>query len=356
MVVFLNYLAWARSAEGGERARLHPAQLGGLARYVAEHDVEPKHHDETLNYDLTHTAVDAVPEEPAREGRAAPAVLPYILLALAGGGIFFLMKEFVNPPLRDEALYKAITNPEQTVEPSYLRVYLLDERNVKHREDALARLKGFYSRAVTLIQNRPETHPVLRDGLTRLLESLAGPEQPAVSLKVEEIGAPDGGGEAQKRVDALRDGLVGGIEKQGIPSGYVGKDGIIGALSNALPPVKHPDPTVTFPEPRFPVGAQLIDFAKIPEGADHAHVEVAYQFKPRGNGRFTLWVRVEFRTQLDAAPVVSYERDLPGEFAENQFAPVTSALKEALVRGMVGHWDPPGRAATPPAFALPLPN
>jgi hypothetical protein len=221
-------------------------------------------------------------------------------------------------------------------------VYLLDERNVKHRDVVLAKLKGFYSQAVSLIKSKQGTDPILRDGLTQLLESLAGPDPPAVSLKVEEIAAPDGPAEAQKRVDTLRDGLVGGIEKQGVPPAYVGKGGILGALSNAMPPVS-PPPGMTFPEPRFPVGAQLIDFAKIPEGADHAHIEVAYEFKPRPGGKYRLWLRVEFRTRLDADAVVTYTGESPNEFTSAQFPMVIEGVKEGLVRGMVGQWDPPGR-------------
>ena len=41
MVVYLNYLAWARGPDGGERANLAPATLGGLAKYVAKNDHEP---------------------------------------------------------------------------------------------------------------------------------------------------------------------------------------------------------------------------------------------------------------------------------------------------------------------------
>jgi hypothetical protein len=362
IVVFLNYLAWARSREGGERATLPPAQLGGVARYVAEHDVEPKNHDETLDLDLVHSEIDAVPEEPVREGRAAPPILPYVLLVVAGLGIFFVMKEVVNPPLRDDAMFKAITEPEQTIEPLFLRVYLLDERNTRHRQKALELLRRKYDQAIGRIQNREGTHPLLNDGMIKLLEALAGPEQPAVSLMVRETGAKAGDAAAKSRVQKLRDDLVGGIETKTVPhpSGnhqiYVGKGGIIGELSNAMPPVKHPDPTVIFTEPRFPIGAQLIDFADKPEEADHAHIEVTYEFIPEADKLYRLSATVEFRTSLDGPPVVpTYRLDLPGQFTEKEFDQQLAMLKDRLVRGMVGNWTPQGFGGMP-APGFPIPN
>ena len=83
MVVFLNYLAWARGPEGGDRASLPPASLGGLAKYVAKNDDEPKDAEGNINLNLVELDITEVPEEPAREGRAMPAFLPYIVILVA---------------------------------------------------------------------------------------------------------------------------------------------------------------------------------------------------------------------------------------------------------------------------------
>ena len=85
MVVFLNYLAWARG-EGGDRATLPPASLGGLAKYVSKNDAEPKDAEGNINLNLVELDITEVPEEPTREGRAMPAFLPYIVILVGGLG------------------------------------------------------------------------------------------------------------------------------------------------------------------------------------------------------------------------------------------------------------------------------
>jgi hypothetical protein len=333
IVVFLNYLAWARGPEGGERVALPVAQLGGLARYVAEHDVEPKNHDDTLNLDLIHSELEDVPEEPVREGRAAPSILPYILLAVAGVGIFFAMWKVVNPPLRDEAMFKAVTT--EPVEPMFLRAYLADERNTRHRDDITQRLNRFYDQAIFQVR-RGGGKPDLSDGLAKLLESLKGPDQPTVSVLVMEKGVKAGDAGAKDRVQKFRDDLVGGVEMK--DNQMVNNGGIIGELSNALPAVKHPDREVIFTEPRYPVGSQLIDFVGKPDEAEHAHFEVVYEFVPVEGGRYSLSVTVEFRTKIDAAPVATYRPNLPGIFTEAEFDEQLKLLKTKLVKEMIGNW------------------
>ncbi len=128
MVVYLNYLAWARGPEGGERASLPPASLGGLAKYVAKNDAEPKDAEDNINLNLVELDITEVPEEPTREGRALPSFLPYVVILVAGAGIFFVMAFIVNPPFRDDAIYEAVCKLTQppSMEPRFLRVYLID--------------------------------------------------------------------------------------------------------------------------------------------------------------------------------------------------------------------------------------
>jgi hypothetical protein len=292
-----------------------------------------------------------VPEEPAREGRAVPSVLPYILLVVAGVGIFFLMKDVVNPPLRDDAMFKAVTT--DPVEPMFLRAYLIDERNTQHRKEVLDRLKKFYLQAMDNVRTRG-TDRSLREGMATLLESLTGPEQPTVSLMVKEKGENAGSPLAQTRVDTLRKDLVGGVEVQGMT--VTNRGGIIGELSKStnLDAVK-PPPDVTFTEPRWPRGSQLIEFAGKPEEAEHAHVEVVYEFVPAGNGRYTLAVAVEIRTTLDGTPVAVMSSEGSEQFSAAQFSQQLAALKDRLVWGMVGNWGPQGLGGLPKA-GFPIPD
>ena len=166
MVVYLNYLAWARG-EGGERAALPPASLGGLAKYVAKHDAEPKDAEGNINLNLVELDITEVPEAPTREGRAMPSILPYVFIILAGFGIFFVMSRFINPPLRDDAIYEAVNKEPR--EPWFLRLYLMDERNTRHRDEIFQQLGKEYDKAIGPLQNpQRQGDPNLRswDGRT----------------------------------------------------------------------------------------------------------------------------------------------------------------------------------------------
>ena len=50
--------------------------------------------------------------------------------------IFWFMAYVVNPPLRDDAIFNAVTKQQPTIEPRFLRAYLMDERNTRHRKEA----------------------------------------------------------------------------------------------------------------------------------------------------------------------------------------------------------------------------
>ena len=63
MVTFLNYLAWARGPDGGERADLEPADLGALAKYVVRNGDEPKDAENNINLNLVELDITEVPEE-----------------------------------------------------------------------------------------------------------------------------------------------------------------------------------------------------------------------------------------------------------------------------------------------------
>ena len=190
MVVYLNYLAWARGPDGGDRANLAPATLGGLAKYVAKNDHEPLDTENNINLNLIELDITQVPEEPTREGRAMPSVLPYIFLLLYATACFFIMAFIVNPPLRDDAIFEAVMK-EPSVEPRFLRAYLIDPRNTKHRDEVTKKLSGFYNQPIAHVrQNGKDVE--LREGMAKLLESLRTADQPVVSVRVTEVYTPAG--------------------------------------------------------------------------------------------------------------------------------------------------------------------
>lgn len=341
MVVFMNYLAWARSPEGGERKDLAPAGLGGLAKYVAVHDSEPKNHEDQIDLNLVELEITEVPEEPAREGRAAPSFVPYLLILAAGAGIFFLMRDVINPPLRDDAIYDAVI--KEPCEPGSLRAYLIDERCTRHRAQVQSRLDQEYDRAVATLKavnpnENPRPDPELRAGMMKLLGSLKTADQPLVSLSVSEKNAKPG---AQDRVKNLRDRLVGRVDVAENGAVTVGPDGIYGQLGRLFPPVQ-PPPGMTFEVPRAPVGVQLLSFAEKPEDAAFAHFDVKYEFVQIGTSpRYMLDARVEVRTNIDpekgdTTPVAVYEEDAEGNFAEADFGRQLDALRTRILRGLVG--------------------
>jgi hypothetical protein len=338
MVVFLNYLAWARGPDGGERAALAPAVLGGLAAYVARHDVEPKDAEGGINLNLVELDVTEVPEEPTRAGRAAPNVLPYLAMLAAAAGVFFLMAYVVNPPIRDDALAAAVTRPP--TEPVFLRAYLIDPRNKNHRADIQNKLNAFYEQAAAQVRNAGQDDD-LKEGLAQLLLSLKIPDDPLVSVKVTERNARDG---AEGRVKKLRDDLVGTVQGQkqnanaANPEWFTATGGILGKLSQLMPQVQ-PPAGVVFPKPRTPVGLQLVQFAEVPEGADHAHIEVGYEFVPRDpkNPRaYYLRATVEFRTDVTADPVKRYASDAGEAWTPDQFEKAVDDLRTRLLLGMIG--------------------
>jgi hypothetical protein len=332
---FLNYLAWARGSEGGERGKLSAAKLGAMAKYVSLHDHEPKDSEDNFDFDLVDLEIDNVPEEHIREGQAAPSILPYVIIILSGVGIFFTMWKIVNPAVRDEAIAEVVL--AEPVEPIPLRAYLIDERNTRHRTEAIAKLEQVYARAIATLKSQSGGKDAeLRDGFMKILDSVKGPEQATVSLKVTEEGGKAGG---DKRTELLRNEVVGrpvphwdeDSDQSTDPADYfTAEGGILAQLARVLPPVSKPGH-------RTAVGLQLLEFAGKPEEAEHAHFEITYAFVPSNiPGRYALAAKVEFRTDLAAQPVVTYEEQLPQTFTENEFDQQIKALADRLVRGMVG--------------------
>ena len=320
LVTFVNYLAWARGPEGGERRNLPPATLGGLARYVSKNDHEPLNAEGRLNLDLLE--VDAedgeVPAEPHREGRATPAILPYVVLLLAGVACFFVMRA-VNIPLRDDAIFEAVTTPP--VEPRYLRAYLMDSRNTRHRDEVYAKLGPFYDPGINYVR-QTATNPQLRDGMVQVLESLKKAEIPIVAIRVTE----------RQAIPGTESGTAGRVEAfwRGV------RTTTVDTLNKVTPAIVAPPGVVLNPAPP-PIGDQLIDFAFVQEPADApAHFEVDYSFTPTANGKYLISAKVAIRVSVDDPPVAIHEIVDRREYTATQAAEAVNGLRETLMNGMLG--------------------
>ncbi|MFO0824087.1 MAG: hypothetical protein U0792_13405 [Gemmataceae bacterium] len=353
MVTFLNYLAWARGPEGGERASLSPDELGALAKYVAENDAEPKNHEGNIDMKLTSVDITGVPVEPKREGHATPAFLPYVVILIAGIATFFLMKEAINPPIHDDAIFEAVIH--EPCEPWFLQMYLLDENNTRHRQQVKDRLAKEYNDAITNVRTQPGGDPKLRDGMVKILESLKETVRPVVSLSVSEVNAKAG---AEDRVKKFRDELVGkviGLPNDNAPTHFDAHDGIMGKMAKLMPSVNPIPPVERFDPPRTPRGIQLIEFASKPEDAAHAHFEITYEFVPDdvAPAAFHLKAKVEIRTDLDGNPVTTYTEETKEAFTPDKFDTAIAGLRDRLLAGLVGAEQGPAFGGNP---NLKLPN
>jgi hypothetical protein len=331
MVVFLNYLAWARG-EGGDRATLPPASLGGLAKYVSKHDAEPKDAEGNINLNLVELDITEVPEEPSREGRAMPSFLPYVAILAGGIAIFFVMAYHVNPWRRDEAIFNTITEYQWAIEPRLLRAYLIDERNTRHRDEAQKLLSNFYGTPISQIDAKAD-NPLLKQGMIKVLESLRTADQPIVSLRVREQldGKSSGKAGADQRQKKLQEALVGGTATAGAGGG------IMDELARISPAIRSPDGQPLSPQPP-PIGHQLIAFVEAPEDANNAHFDIVYNLVPgSAANRYVVEITVTIRTSIEENPVATSTLGMLGEFTLEQLdGEKMNEVRDRIVKGMIG--------------------
>jgi hypothetical protein len=339
MVVYLNYLAWARGGEGGDRANLPPATLGGLAKFVAKNDREPLDNENNINLSEIDLDVTEVPEEPIRDRTAAPSFLPYVVMLVAAAVCWCLFAFVVNPPLRDDVVYNILSKPAM---PLSLRKYLLDERNTKHRTAALQRLEGFYSRAITECRNQKQ-NPALGEGMAKTFEALSTAVSPVVTLRVTERAAPDALKEGRgARENDLRTQFADGIS-QTLASldGYgVPKPEVDGPIDPLNPPRWEPAPPP-------PIGHQLADFLEPPEDAKGVHIDISYTIEQTG-AQYTIKAVVEIRLKVDEDPIARGTVGAPGAFtgADLAFRGMT-ALRDQLILALLGRTTGNGAGVVP---------
>jgi hypothetical protein len=341
VVVYLNYLAWARENGGAELTDLEPAVLGGVARYVAKNDHEPRDGEGRLNLQMIELELTEVPDEPTREGRSVPGILPYVVMVVAAAVMFFFLAYVVNPPLRDEAIFDAVTRrtTPPTIEPRFLRAYLTDPRNTMHRDEVTKLLSDFYEEPIRHVrQNGKDLE--MRDGLARLLDSVRTAGQPVVSLRVKEENTPAGleAGRAARESD-LRTQFVNKLNDE---------------LSRPQwgQAIKPPD-GVQFKEQPPPIGQQLLAFIEAPEDAKGAHVEITYTVEKAESGQYRLAVRCDIRTGVEEPPIDTTTFAMPDTFELTDLGTQVNKIKDELVVRMMGTTQNPG--ALPPPFVPVLP-
>lgn len=341
LVTYLNYLAWARGPEGGERADLAPADLGGLARYVVRNGDEPKDAENNINLNLVELDITEVPEDPAREGRATPAILPYVFMFVAALVCFFVMGALVNPMLRDDAIFNMVmkdnTTPPMT-EPRFLRAYLTDPRNKLHRDTVSKRLAKFYEPAITHVETKAETR-ALGAGMAEVLKGLSTAEQPVVTLRVTETLTPAGAGEKGTREERVRTEFANGVNNA-FANEFWGK------------PIQPPAGEV-FTEQPPPIGHQLIAFVEPPDADPNGqpkpvHFEIGYALSDAGDGQFTIAVTVTLKADVTKEDVGRGQFTVPGTYGIADFeVRAVPAIRDALIKHLVGSSGNPNMVPNP---------
>ncbi|HJZ57668.1 MAG TPA: hypothetical protein VKE74_22060 [Gemmataceae bacterium] len=297
---FLNRLAFVRGPYGGPRAELPAATLGALVEQFARTGGEPLGADGNPDFSLVRVEITEVPETPTRERRATPRVLPYIGLLVGAAACFAVMRE-VNVPFHDDAIFAAIT--KDPVEPRYLRAYLINPQNTRHRDEATARLAEFYDPVIAHVRANGGDAK-LREGMAKVLASLRTAEQGVVSIRVRELKSPPGlEAGAADRAKAVRDGIA-----QKLP----------GTFTPLTRPIVIP-PGVNLNPPPPPAGEQLIGFVEMPDGAPAPHFDLTYRFEPTGRGRFALMWELTIRDDVEKPPVA-----VASVTASDEFGPFES--------------------------------
>lgn len=166
---FLHALVTLRSGQT-QQVSMPPEALGFLAKQTVGLEMEPVGDSED--------AV-VVPAQPRRENRARSGILAYlVIVAVAVAGVFLLKP--VNVVLRDDAVFHMVINRE----PPELRAYLVDERNVRHRQEVEKKLAQFYQAPLQRLKQTVKGE--VGEEFIALVTSLQSAVQPFVSLRVKE--------------------------------------------------------------------------------------------------------------------------------------------------------------------------
>jgi hypothetical protein len=265
LIVFLSTLAWMRGGSDGQAAhdaksgeeldykRLPAVVMGAVAKEFARSGEMPRRFTADA-FDLEVTEVPL----PKKEGTASTGLLACLIILAIGTVSVFAFRE-INIGLRDDAIWESINDisaPYEDKRPPWLRMYLQDQRNQKHRAAAKQMLVDIYKsniaqmrRGRTIAMGAPGNfgpmiqppigmpnfpgmpnlpgvpnvgQPVvpdknLLDGLETILMSMAeNATTPLIKVSVSEIKPGNGADERQKAVceqytKALFEGIGDGL-------------------------------------------------------------------------------------------------------------------------------------------------
>ncbi len=175
---FYDALAHLRDDRDGWWSDENPATLGAMARYMVVNERVPTNLSEvTLD-------VDELPDE-VRPARRRPSGFPRYLAVLGAFAGVFALFYFSNAPAHDAGAWAGADKTS----PAALRHYLADPHTTAHHAEAKVELDKLYDAKLTEVRAKG-TDPELREAFAKLLDTLRGPETPAISLGVTGTIAP----------------------------------------------------------------------------------------------------------------------------------------------------------------------
>lgn len=257
------------------------SEIGAASKYFAEEEEVPR---DRAVLDLT---VTEVPRDPQRSQRAGFGWFPLILIVGFGVGLFLAFR-VINVPLHDDIAW----NQAKSDGAPGLRGYLLDDRNVRHRDEAKTLLAAAYDPAIQKLKTTTAAEdPKLREGMIALLEMLKTSDSPVLSIEIR--GGPEDGTALRLRQE-LADGIARGID------------------------------------PR------LIAFVSAPDDKP-ANIEVKFPAEAFPDKDGTVTLTVEIRTKIEEGPVATGKIKCP----LNQAPGISLAdqLKVSITRELVGGWS-----------------
>ena len=220
---FYHALTWVRDREDGPFAHLASDEAGAVARYMAFEDEAP------ANLAEADLRIDSMPDRARAVGRSKTGILGLLIWTAIGAAAFAFFFA-TDGMIQDDMAFAAARDNlgkeklDKFTGAHGLRDYLLNERNTRNRDEAKVLLAKLYDEPVAQVQNNQNADPELRAGLVALLNSLRGPETPAVSVSVTMLGPQAVTGLSNGLRSRFADGIATAIGKDLIVFGQAPAD------------------------------------------------------------------------------------------------------------------------------------
>ncbi len=220
---FYHALAWVRDRQDGPFVGLESDEAGAVAKYMAEEDEAP------ANVTEADLRIDTMTDRVTQKGRSKSGIvgiLAWVGLSAAAYALFLSTDGILQDNMAFAAAKGNIgkESQEKFTGAQGLREYLLNERNTRNRDEAQALLAKLYDAPIAQVQKNPGANPQLREGMIALLESLRGPETPAVSIAVVDIDSPTATNLSKGLRSRFADGIASAVGKDLIVFGEAPAD------------------------------------------------------------------------------------------------------------------------------------